>query len=246
MIFTIKKLTNLEKKYFFKTISAKAIFAIIGDAVKNKKGISIVRAGDGEFQILNANKNKSINFYNKQREKRIKRLGINRVSIKILQKNILEAGNTCTYFAPSVSGISIPRYNVYKFFKPRPFYFDNFFINEWTGDMIKMLLEASGGAFIINREYKEIIKNFQKNYNFDSKLKIRFDGFPKERFKDNDQTIKTALSSGMQLILFSAGPAGKIIGPKITKHGNQITLDVGNTLMPWSKKKPEGLKISIK
>ena len=38
----------------------------------------------------------------------------------------------------------------------------------------------------------------------------------------------------MQLVLYSGGPGGKIIGPKIAKAKNKIVLDVGNTLLPWS------------
>jgi len=246
MIFTVKKLTSKEKKHCFKTISAKAVFAIIGSAIKNQKSLSVVRAGDGEAEILKADSTKQFSGYNKRHKGRTKRLGIKGADIAFLQKNVLEAGNTCTYFAPSISGISIPRYHVYDFFKPRAHYFDNFFVNEWTGDMIKILLETSGGAFIINREYQEIIHNFKENYNFKKKQKIKFDGFAKESWKDNELAIEAAVKSGMQLILFSAGPAGKIIGPKIAKEKNKIVLDIGNTLMPWSTAKPENIKILIK
>ncbi|MDP3883274.1 MAG: hypothetical protein Q8Q48_04440 [Candidatus Staskawiczbacteria bacterium] len=246
MIFTVKKLTASEKKHCFKTISAKAAFAIIGDAIKSHKGMSVVRAGDGEAQILKADKNKPFRGSNNRHKGRTKRLGIKGADTGLLQKNVLEAGNTCTYFAPSVSGLSIPRYHVYDFFKPRPHYFDNFFVNEWTGEMIKLLLEESGGAFIIHRDYKKIIKNFKKNYNFDPKYNVKFDGFKKDSWKDNKNAIESAIKSGMQLILFSAGPAGKIIGPKIAKNGKRVVLDIGNTLVFWSHYKPKTIKILIK
>ncbi|MBU3934992.1 hypothetical protein KKC00_03460 [Patescibacteria group bacterium] len=236
MIFTVKKLTASEKRHCFKTISAKAVFAIVGDALKSNKSISIVRAGDGEAKILKADKSKPFTDYNRTHKGWNKRMGIRGMPTSLLQKRIVQAGNACTYFAPSVSGISISRYHVYDFFKPRSHYFDNFYVGEWTNKMIKILLEASEGAFIIHRDYRKIIRNFKKNYNFVNKNKIKFTGFAKKSWGDNERAIAEAIKSDMQLVLFSAGPAGKIIGPEIAKAKNKIVLDVGNTLLPWSKK----------
>ncbi len=245
MIFTVKKLTAFEKRQCLKTISAKAMFAIIGDALKGRRSISVVRAGDGEAKILRADKSKPFTGCNRGYIGWNKRMGIKGMPTDILQKKIVEAGNACTYFAPSVSGISIPRYHVYDFFKMRSHYFDNFYVNEWTAEMIKILLLASDGVFIVHRDYKKIIRNFKRNYNFTGGDKVDFGGFPKDNWRDNEQAIYAAVKSGMQLILFSAGPAGKIIGPEIAKAKNKIVLDVGNTLMHWSIKKPSKTKIVI-
>jgi len=236
MIFNIKKLSAQERKICLKTISPKAVFAIVGDAIKNKKSISVIRMGDGERGILKTDKSKQFNLLGKRQKIWDKRLGIGGMPIKDLQKNIINSGNKCTYFAPSISGISFSGYNLYNFFKSRPYYFDNFFVNDWTKEMIKMLLESSGGVFIVHRDYKKIIDNFNKNYNFQNK-NLFFGGFPKNNWQDNQQAINEAIKSKAQLILFSAGPAGKIIGPEIAKARNKIVLDVGNTLIPWSKKR---------
>lgn len=234
MVCSIKKLTDLERKICLKTISPKAIYAIVGNAIINRQSISIVRMGDGECKILMADKTKPFTDFNRTHKDWNKRLGIEGIPTDVLQKNILEAGNNCTYFAPSISGIFIPGYYLYNFFKPRPYYFDNFYVNDWTAEMIRMLLEASDGIFIIHRDYKKIISNFKKNIICDKKIK--FDGFPKNNWDDNEQAIDTAIKSGMQLILYSGGPGGKVIGPKIAKAKNKIVLDIGNTLMPWSTK----------
>jgi len=105
--------------------------------------------------------------------------------------------------------------------------------------MIKMLLEASDSVFIIHRDYKKIINNFKKNYNLTGKSQLKFDGFPKNNWDDNEQAIDAAIKSGRQLVLYSGGPGGKIIGPEIAKTKNKIVLDVGNTLIPWSTKKAD-------
>lgn len=235
MLFSIKKLSGLEKEICLKTISPKAIFAIVGNAIVQRKSISIVRMGDGEFRILKADKTKPFTEFDYIKNWN-KRLGTEGMSVDKLQKNIIKAGNSCTYFAPSVSGISLREYYGHVFFKSRLYYFDNFYVNDWTADMIKMLLEASEGVFIIHRDYKKIISNFKKTYNLSKKGGVKFSGFPKDSWSDNEQAIEAAVQSGRQLILYSGGPAGKIIGPEIAKSHNKIVLDVGNTLLPWSTK----------
>lgn len=210
------------------------MFAIVGDALENHKSISIVRMGDGEKRILESNKNEPFTYFNKRHKGWNKKLGISGMPTEIIQKNILAAGNGCTYFAPSVSGISLHDYYLHHFFNPRPHYFDNFYINDWTKEMISMLFEASDGVFIIHREYKKIINNFKKNYTIATKFKL--DGFAKNSWRDNDQAIDAATKSTAQLVLYSGGPGGKIIGPQIAKVENKIVLDVGNTLLPWSEK----------
>lgn len=235
MIFNIRKLSRAEKDLCLKTVSSKAIFAMVGDAISERKSISIVRMGDGERRILEADGTKPFIEFEQKHENWNKRMGIEGIPINILKQRILDAGNTCTYFAPSVSGISFPHYNLYPYFNVRPFYFDNFFVNDWTFAMIQMLFEASEGIFIIHREFEEIIQNFKKNYNLSNK---KIEGTQKNSWNDNESVIEAARNSGMQLILFSAGPSGKIIGPEIAKFDNKIVLDVGNTLIPWSIKTP--------
>lgn len=237
MIFSIKNLSSKEKDLCFKTVSSNAVFAIVGDAISKHASISIVRMGDGEHKILSADSNKPFMDFENLYQGWNERLGIIGIPTGVLQKSILEAGNNCTYFAPSISGISMPHYYLYNFFKPRPYYFDNFYVNNWTFAMIKMLFEASNGVFIIHRDFKKIIKNFDKNYNSRGKGQIKFAGCLKNNWDDNEQVIDTAIKSGMQLVLYSGGPGGKIIGPEIAKTDKKVALDIGNTLITWSLKK---------
>lgn len=202
----------------------------------NHKSISIVRMGDGECKIVKADTQKPFDDFSYLDPLWNKRLGIDGMPIRLLQKNIIKAGNTCTYFAPSLSGISYDKYFLYNFFKSRSCYFDNFYVNDWTKSMIAMLFEKSDGIFIIHKDYKKIIRNFKKNYNLTKKSAVVFGGFSKKSWEDNEQAVHSAIESGMQLILFSAGPGGKIIGPQIAEAKNKIVLDVGNTLIPWSIK----------
>lgn len=230
MIFSIKELTENEIDICFRTLSSKAIFALVGDAIKKKNGISIVRMGDGEVGLLNAPDGKPFTGFNHLDPNWNTRLGIEGLDIETVKANILEAGNTCTYFAPSVSGISHGDFKLHHLFNKREFYLDNFFAEDWTREMIKMLLAASEGVFILHKEHENLIDKFVQHYDLPRAL---FSGFKKESWRDNEAAIRAATESGRQLVLFSAGPAGKCIAPKIAKSG-KVVLDVGNTLPGWS------------
>lgn len=235
MIFSTKKLSDAQKEICLKTVSSKAIFALVGDAIASKESMSIVRMGDGERKILASDTTQVFTGFNQTHEGWNARLGIEGMPVKTLQESLIEAGNTCTYFAPSVSGISFPEYDLYQYFNPRTQYFDNFYVNDWTHEMIRMLFEASDGIFILHREYKKIISSFKKHYTLPEHKRI--DGFLKESWADNDDAISAAIASKAQLILYSGGPGAKGIGPHIAQTKGRVALDIGNTLIPWSKKR---------
>lgn len=235
MIFSLKTLNEQERDICLATISPRALFALVGDAMLRKQSLSIVRMGDGEQKILDTEEGpETFTRFEKIYEGWNARLGIENMPLHELKASILEAGNSCTYFAPSISGISYAEYHLYKFFEPRKSYFDNFFVNDWTKEMIRMLIEASEGVFILHREYEQIIKDFQAHYQFTKP--ISFTGFTKNSWEDNQAAIDAAIHSGAQLVLFSGGPGGKVIGPRIASRAHVIAIDVGNTLIPWSKK----------
>jgi len=76
MFLSIKKLSKNDKKICQKTISSKAIYAIVGDAILRQKSISIVRMGDGECKILKADKTKPFTAFNYMHNEWNKKLGI--------------------------------------------------------------------------------------------------------------------------------------------------------------------------
>lgn len=235
MLWDVKKLTPEEADICRRTLSPKAAFALVGHAVARREGLSVVRMGDGEVRILEARDDLRFSSFDHYPDWNV-RLGIEGLSVKEIQRRIIRAANECTYFAPSVSGISMHHYRLHDKVARRDVYFDNFFVNDWTKRMIRLLLEASDGVFIAHREYREIIDNFVSHYELPRE---HFAGIKKESWQDNERTVSAALASGKQLILFSAGPAGKVIGPELSARG-LVSLDIGNTLPHWSVGDPSG------
>ncbi len=234
MWLSAKKLNNEQKKICEQTISSRAFFALVGDALNAGEGLSVVRMGDGEVAVMSHPESGFLTRIRQTEPTWDERLGIAGMPEREVQQSLIAAGNACTYFAPSVSGISNPHYNLYQYFSPRNVYVDNFFVNDWTPEMISILLKAAGGAFLLHKFHPTLAQNFAKMYGMAAS---DFPGFAKHSWKDNDEAVKAAIASGKKLILFSAGPAGKIIGPQIAKS-NRVVLDIGNTLPGWSIGEP--------
>jgi hypothetical protein len=235
MWLNVKKLSAEEKSICTRTLSPNAAFALVADALARQESLSVIRMGDGEHRILQSDPDQPFSFFEKEHPGWNRRLGIEGMPTDLMQKNIIEAGNRCTYFAPSVSGISLPHYDLYSYFEPRPFYLDNFFVENWLANMIKQLLLASGGLFILHREPEKIVANFRAHYDLSEK-ELPVDYFQKDSWQDNEAAIAAVLASPARLVLFSAGPGGKIIGPEIAEcSGNKVVIDVGNSLIHWSQ-----------
>ncbi|MEK7649911.1 MAG: hypothetical protein AAB367_03075 [Patescibacteria group bacterium] len=234
MFLSIRQLSTTEADLCRRTLSSRAAFALVSDAITQRTSLSIVRMGDGEVALLEAEDGRPFTRFNDRDAAWNARLGIDGLDVANIKANILKAGNECTYFAPSVSGISRRDYWLYDHFEPREVYLDNFFVNDWTKDMLDMLLRASDGVLIMHKDPEELARNFVQTYGIPQS---HFAGFEKRSWRDNDAAIDAAAHSDKQLVLFSAGPAGKLIGPEIAKSG-KVVIDVGNTLPGWSKGVP--------
>lgn len=203
-VFGIKKRNDWNSLHkIIENAQRKTLFPIISELIKKQDSMIYTdkfRTYDG--LVFNGYKHKRINHsmhLKKSHTSWNKRLGVDGADAKQLQQAILAAGNQCTYFAPSISGISLSEYALHNLFAERSIYFDNFFINNWSKNMIQILLEASGSVFILHRDFKQIIQNFQEKYLF--RKPVIFDGCTKDGWRDNDAAIVLDIGNG--LILWS-------------------------------------------
>jgi hypothetical protein len=231
MYLSVKQLNEKEAEICRKTLSARAVFAMTGDALARGAGFSIVRMGDGEAAILEAPDGVPFERFSAKEPGWNARLGIEGLPVEQVKENIKAAAKECSLFAPSVSGISLKAFSLHHHFDNRDHYADNFFVNDWTPAMIGLLLGEADGAFILHKDPDEIIRSFSETYGLPAS---KFEGFRKLNARDNEEAIAAASASRKRLVLFSAGPAGKMIGPRIARAG-KVVLDVGNTLPGWSK-----------
>jgi hypothetical protein len=232
----IKSLDNQHMKYALRTLSPYAFFYIVGDAILNKKPLSTVRMGDGEVSLLKACLDKRgepeyfTNFINTYDDDKLKRMGIYGIKYAQLDRRLRIAGNECTHFAPSVSGLTQDGYNLYDWFSTRQQYVDNFFVNIWDSQMQAELYKAAGKVLFIHRNV-ETADAMQANLKKHLGVAVQF--LRLSTWEQSDNIIDQAQNSQAPLVLFAGGPASKYISPEIAKVG-KVVLDLGNATDLWT------------
>lgn len=233
-MFEFTKLNTHQVQLYRDTMSANSFYMLVGDALKAKKRLSVVRMGDGEQALLKECFNDSDDIYfSSLPNDLMQTLGCYGITKTELYNRLIEAGNKCTYFAPSISGVHSPKFNLYGYFKQRTRYVDNFFVNAWDEEMkINLFKEAKHVLFI------------HRNASTADAMQIRAQGglgvkvsFIKlDNWKETGDVIEKANKNNAPLVLFSGGPAGKYIAPIISSKGNipKVVLDLGNAADHWT------------
>lgn len=236
MSMVFAKLNQHQRELAYRTMSAYAFFYLIGDALANNKPLSVVRMGDGERTILDlciaaaltGDADKEIDVYDQAKRKT---MGIDGLTYNSLYRRLLQAGNECTYFAPSVSGLTQEAYALHKYFNQRETYVDNFFVNIWDYDLKATLYKAAGSILFIHRN-PNTAASIQRQCKERFSIDVEF--IQMEKWQQSEEVIEQARTSSARLVLFAAGPASKYIASEIVHGTNKIALDLGNTVDAWT------------
>lgn len=232
-MWSLKGLTPDQISRCERTISSNTLLFLIGDALTKKEPLSVVRMADGENIIMNWCKqneaNKVVTPTAQLDAAWIKKFGLEGITYGELQKRLIVAANECKYFAASLSGIIIPNYNVDQF-SNRAIFADNFFTYAWTEEYKKALYKMAHYTLVIHHSEElcyEIRTNVKKSVDAEVMyLKLN-------NWTECEDVIKTATMFQPNLVLFSAGPAGKYIGPRIAAKCSCVTLDIGSGMERW-------------
>ena len=236
MSMVISSLNPYTKDLARRTMSAWAFYYIVGDALINKKPLSTVRMGDGERTIIDAcvaanaagKGNQPIDVYDQA--KRL-RMGIDGITYNDLYRRLLRAGNECTHFCPSVSGLTQDAYALHQFFHYRDQYVDNFFVNIWDTESKATLFRTAERVLLIhaNPATADAMQiNCQKLFG------VRVDFIQMSAWQQAEKVVERACAGAASLVLFAAGPASKYISSEIANNSNKVCLDLGNTTDFWT------------
>jgi len=237
-VFDLQPLSAVRERICHNTISSNAFYMLVGSALLNRGSLSVVRMGDGERllmkEILDGDNDETWlrDPARGRNEKWMEMLGCAGISRGVLFDRLVEAGNECDYFAPSLSGINRPDYDLYSFFKARSRFVDNFFVDEWTDAMkIKLYQIADHVLFIHRNPLSAKVFRFRLKYS----LGVEMSYLQMSTWQEADEVIAKAAEIDAPLVLFSGGPAGKFIGPRIARGGsiNKVVIDLGHASDPW-------------
>ena len=108
--------------YAQQTMSSRAFYRIVLDAVSNHDSLSVVRMGDGERTFLIdaahavANRNPGAIVSDPNLE-RVTRLGVKDMPVLDLARMLKLSAETADFFGPNINGLHMPTYSVYPWVK---------------------------------------------------------------------------------------------------------------------------------
>lgn len=212
------------------TISSNAFFLIVQDAILRRRALSVVRMADGEFLLF---KQSVVGSPDEEVAGRspgwLKNLGCAGITKGEIQRRLASAAHACDYFSPSISGVCNPDYDIYRLFRPRTEYVDNFFCNQWEEWMIAQLYSLAERVLLVHRK-PEVADALQIRAR--EVLGVRVEWLRHNDWHDSAGVVEKAAESDAVLVVASVGPAGKFALPLIAKTGKtpKIVLDIGNSI----------------
>lgn len=218
-------LTEKQKQMCMRTISPNTFYMIVGDAIKRRKGLSVVRMGEGEVKLHKWFMSDSNDMREWFSDEWIERIGLLGISKQEALNRFIASVENCDYFSPSISGIWNPIFDLYNL-RNEAVYVDNFFINFWTEEQKVHLYKEAGHVVILhaNKGTRAAFKERAEKY-----LGVHVDDFELSNWSQSENIIEELSHSEAALVIFSGGPGSKYIGPELAKQG-KVVLDVGNSM----------------
>lgn len=219
------------------TISPHVFYMIVGNALHTKRSLSVVRMADGEKLLMDlcdrgGDPTAPIAPTLQFPKDWLERFGVSDIPKNVLKNRLIRAANECDYFAASLAGIQFPEFNV-DYFSERGVYVDNFFPNNWDETMKINLFKKAGHVLMIHRN-THTADAMQIRAKYALGVKVTY--IKLTNWKEAEDVIEKAHKVDAPLVLYSAGPASKIIGPAIASGGNipKVTLDIGQAMDRWT------------
>jgi glycosyltransferase GT-like protein len=219
------------------TISSYAFYMLVGDALDAHKALSVVRMGDGEHLLMKQCQSADPNAIalppKDLDDQWMERLGCKGITNGELVTRLRLAAELCSHFAPSITGIQRENFNLYNFFRTRDRYVDNFFVNQWTEEMKIALFKKAQHVLFIHRN---VATADAMQIRAKGGLGVKVTYLKLSNWNESEGVIEKATKIDAPLVLFSAGPASKYIGPMISmgEHIPKVTIDIGNAADYWT------------
>lgn len=226
-----KKTLNSEELHFCRHImSADAFAAMIIHHLTQGQSATCVRASDGERALIaHAQYDEPLAPFLRD-PSRLQRYGVEGADLKVLGKQILEAGDRATYLAPTISGLWLPEFKVNDMFFKREVYVDIFYPYCW-GRNIEVLMGVCNAAKTILLAHHKA-QAIVERYNLNKAFTAKFVGYPMTSWRQHSEIVDTAVREQADLVLVCGGPHGKVLVDKLGQLTDmpRVSLDVGSAV----------------
>jgi hypothetical protein len=235
-------LTTDQQELCLNTVASTSLYYLALDALENRQPFSIVRMADGEkslYDLILQNRNNGPALKLLPgipgapvwlTENWLRKMGLYAIPLQELRIRMNEAAMNSTWFAPSPTGLVDPEYNVYGTWPPRARYAEHFFNIIWN-DLFKETLFRKAGHVLCIHGNAHTADSMQIRVQANLGVKISY--LPLNAWTQTKDVIAKARNSTAPLVIFSGGPASKMIGPLVAQDG-RVVLDIGNQMDRWT------------
>jgi hypothetical protein len=212
------------------TVGANAFYLMVGSAIVKHEELSVVRMADGERLLFNYCLGGTLPP--SMGTDWMQRYGLVGIAKEYLLDKLVQAATTCTYFAPSVSGIHLRNYDVYDMFPRRDRYIDNFFNYAWAEDYKIQLFKTAKRVLFIHANPRTAKAMTERA----AKIGVEVVYLQMSKWEQAEEICEKGKLVDAPLVLHSTGPASKWIGAEIARGGNirKVSLDVGSAADRWT------------
>jgi hypothetical protein len=206
------------------------------DALETKQSLSVIRMADGERAIMaqlhDFDRKGLVEPPEGHGPEWLERYGVKGITKELCVYNLTYAANNCTYFAPSITGVTSSAFDMYQFFPLRDQYVDNFFPDQFTIDQKTALFKQAKHVLLIHGN-PSLADSMQLRVQANLQVKVSY--LKLTHWTEASDIVDKADNIYSPLVLFSSGPASKWIGPAIA-NGKipKVTLDLGHAADYWT------------
>ena len=208
-----------------RTISSDALAAIISDRLYRKVPTSVVRFSDGERAaiVVSEGGDPIPEFKN---DNWLERYGLLGADMRAVGANVLKAGNEADFVACSISGLYLPYYRTWTWFKERKQFVDQFYPTLWNAtDRVGAVFASSpNGIIVVHRNADTLLGKLRHKYH------VEGCSVPMKSWQEHNQVMKAITKRPEQLVLVSGGASGKLFCVQLAKVTGKVVLDVGEAL----------------
>ena len=213
------------------------------DAMKRREPFSLVRMADGEKHLMDLilkNPGSCLlqpglaGAHPWLTEPWLRKMGLYQIPLDVLQARMNYAVEHATFFCPSPTGLIDPEYDVYDYWNEPDTYGEHFFNITWPDCFKEELFRAAGHVLCI---HGNVNTADSMQLRVQSNLGVKVSYLKLNAWTQTNEVIGRALQCTAPLILFSGGPASKMIGPMVAINGDRpgkVVLDIGNQMDRWT------------
>jgi hypothetical protein len=211
-----------------RTISTWAFKLIVLHHLSVGTSLSVIRMQDVEAKIMQdiadgASLSDTIQGYS---DELIAWSGLTGITYGEVARRMKLAVETTDYFAPSLSGLIRPDYDLLKFFDHARLV-DNGFAAAWSKEDRTEILDAAHTVLVIHGN-TGVGDHFQRSLTYHRAGYLKLSNWDQA-----ESVIEKARAMPHRLVLFAGSAGAKYIGPAIARGTGKVVIDVGVQMEKW-------------